>query len=63
MELREPASQVLPWRKSTYSGSNGGCVEVAPLSRVTAVRDTKDRDGGALQFSTAAWRAFTAHLV
>ncbi|HXF20628.1 MAG TPA: DUF397 domain-containing protein [Streptosporangiaceae bacterium] len=52
------------WRKSSYSGGNGGnCVEVAVLAggrRV--VRDSKDPAGPALTFSPAAWRAFTARL-
>ncbi|KXK58991.1 DUF397 domain-containing protein [Micromonospora rosaria] len=48
------------WRKSTYSGSNGGsCVEVADnLAGVVLVRDTKDRDGGTLAFDPTAWRGF-----
>src|SRR5216683_214742 len=39
------------WRKSSYSGSNGGaCVEVATLSDGgRAVRDSKDTAGPALQ--------------
>ncbi|MFG2051465.1 DUF397 domain-containing protein [Micromonospora sp. NPDC048935] len=50
------------WRKSTKSGSNGGnCVEVADnMPGVVLVRDTKDRDGGTLAFSPAAWRGFVA---
>ena len=52
------------WRKSSYSGSNGGnCVEVAALAGGRrAVRDSKDPDGPALLFSPADWRAFTAAL-
>lgn len=48
------------WHKSTYSGNNGGdCVEVADnLPGVVFVRDTKDRDGGALAFSPVAWAGF-----
>ena len=49
------------WRKSTYSGGNGGgCVEVGSVSGVIAVRDTKDRQGPALALSTDAWREFAA---
>jgi len=52
------------WRKSSYSGGNGGnCVEVAVLAGGRrAVRDSKDPAGPALTFSPAAWRAFTARL-
>jgi hypothetical protein len=48
------------WRKSSFSGSNGGgCVEVARnLPGVVAVRDSKDREGPALVFAADEWRAF-----
>ena len=48
------------WRKSSYSGGNGGnCVEVARnLPGVVAVRDSKDPEGPALTFSPAGWDAF-----
>jgi hypothetical protein len=48
------------WHKSTRSGGNGGdCVEVAVnLPGIVAVRDTKDRAGGALVFTDREWRAF-----
>ena len=48
------------WRTSTRSSTNGGdCVEVADnLPGLVAVRDSKDRDGGVLTFSPAAWRSF-----
>jgi hypothetical protein len=47
------------WRKSSYSGGNGGqCVEVgANLPGVVAVRDSKDPDGPALVLEPAAFAA------
>jgi hypothetical protein len=50
------------WRKSTFSGSNGGqCVEVASnLPGIVAVRDSKNPDGPALVFTPAEWQAFVA---
>ena len=50
------------WRVATYTGGNGNCVEVADAASVVLVRDTKDRDGGALAFTANAWRAFTANV-
>jgi hypothetical protein len=50
------------WRKSSYSGGNGGaCVEVAVLPDGSrAVRDSKDRGGAELAFAPDEWLAFTA---
>ena len=51
------------WRKSSYSGSEGGsCVELASGGGAVLVRDTTDRDGGTLAFSAGAWQAFTGGL-
>jgi hypothetical protein len=52
------------WRKSSYSGGNGGnCVEVAVLSdNSLEVRDSKDPDGPRLMFDSAAWRVFAAQV-
>ena len=53
---------ILTWRKSTYSGGNGGqCVEVAASGRVL-VRDSKNPDRGRLGFSAQTWREFAARI-
>jgi len=47
------------WLKSSRSGANGDCVEVAGnLPNVIAVRDSKDPYGPALGFSRRQWAAF-----
>jgi hypothetical protein len=51
------------WRKSSYSGQSGQCVEVAGnLPGVMAVRDSKDPDGPALLLAPAAWRMLTRRV-
>ena len=48
------------WRKSSYSGGNGGsCVEVGDHGNRVLVRDTKqDGTGPVLRFTPTAWRRF-----
>ncbi|MEE1785770.1 DUF397 domain-containing protein [Streptomyces sp. SP17BM10] len=53
------------WKTSSYSQGNGGeCVEVATniaqAEDVVPVRDSKDRQGPELNFSSAGWSAFVA---
>lgn len=45
------------WRKSSYSGTESDCVEVAFGATRAAVRDSKDPDGGALVLSPASFAA------
>ncbi|WP_017608535.1 DUF397 domain-containing protein [Nocardiopsis xinjiangensis] len=56
----------LTFRKSSYSGHDQNCVEVADLPCGAAVRDSKDPEAGHLPFSSSEWTAFltlarTAH--
>jgi hypothetical protein len=51
------------WRKSSYSGANGGnCTEVATVADTVLVRDSKNKDGVRLAFTTSTWAAFTARV-
>ena len=50
------------WRTSSYTGTNGNCVEVGGTVGTVLVRDTKDRDGVAISIPGGAWASFTASL-
>jgi hypothetical protein len=49
------------WHKSTYSESGAHCVEVAN-DAVTLVRDTQNRERGALAVPAREWVALLADL-
>ncbi|MGC4747069.1 DUF397 domain-containing protein [Micromonospora sp. DT201] len=46
------------WRKSSRSGGEGNCVEVAGFVDAVGVRDSKDRQGPELIFTPSVWAAF-----
>jgi hypothetical protein len=47
------------WAKSSRSGTNGNCVEVAFLGEGrVALRDSKDPEGPVLRFNRGEWSAF-----
>lgn len=48
---------VTSWHTASYSAERGECVEVAE-GPVTGMRDTQNRELGALFFSTDEWQAF-----
>lgn len=48
------------WRKSSFSGAAGHCVEVAAVDGGIAVRNSTSPESGALKFSDAEWAAFVA---
>jgi hypothetical protein len=51
------------WRKSSYSGANGDCIEVTDAAAgIVDVRDSKNPDGPKLAFTPDQWTAFTCSL-
>lgn len=53
----------LSWRKSSFSGNGGQCVEASSHNGTVMVRDTKDHGLGQLHaFTAEEWRAFVAGL-
>ena len=46
------------WRKSSFSGGNGDCVEVGWPEERVAVRDSKNSAGPTIDFPRATWAAF-----
>lgn len=51
------------WRKSTYSGGNGGdCVEVSNAASMIVVRDTTDQAGAVLAVPAGAWQTLLAEV-
>lgn len=52
------AARELDWRKSSYSGATGECVEIGWPDDAVAVRDSKNPDGPILMVSTRAWTVF-----
>lgn len=50
------------WRASSYSGSQGNCVEVGNAQGTIAVRDTKNRQDATLVFEAQTWSGFLTAL-
>lgn len=49
------------WRKSSYSMSNGQCIETAQFKGQICVRDSIAAEKGpTLHFTATAWTVFTA---
>ncbi|MGH3432787.1 MAG: DUF397 domain-containing protein [Thermocrispum sp.] len=45
------------WRRSSYSGEAGNCVEIGHLPGGTAIRDSKNPNEDALVLDARSWQA------
>lgn len=64
MLATRPNLSIAIWRKSSYTGVEGGdCVEIADnIPGTVLVRDSKRPHGPALALPATAWAAFVAAL-
>ncbi|MEV7965778.1 DUF397 domain-containing protein [Sphaerisporangium sp. NPDC088356] len=57
--MSQPGLSHVVWRKSTLSGTNNNCVEVAILDGgAVAVRNSKRPQAGVTLFTPDEWKAF-----
>ena len=49
------------WRKSSFSGENGTCVEVA-FTNTVGIRDSKKPESGRLTIPPAQWATFLTRV-
>ncbi|APU15722.1 MULTISPECIES: DUF397 domain-containing protein [Actinoalloteichus] len=50
------------WHKASYSGKNGGCIEVGTAPGIVGIRDTKNRNGGTLIVDSATFSTFLTQV-
>jgi hypothetical protein len=53
----------IEWRKSSYSVNNGACVEVMAEPGGIAMRDSADKSGSVVRYSSTVWRDFLVQLM
>jgi hypothetical protein len=62
MATQPNQDSTLIWRKSSASGGNGNCVEVAKSGSSVLVRNSRNRSGTVLKLSCAQWRGLVQRI-
>ena len=57
---RSPGRQI--WRKSSYSITNGECIEVATSQREIKIRDSSHPASGIICASPTSWQRFISEV-
>jgi hypothetical protein len=60
--MGETGTASTQWRKSSHSGGDNNCVEVAGTAAAITVRDSKNPRGSMLRFTAVDWKAFTRNI-
>ncbi|MFE6161846.1 DUF397 domain-containing protein [Streptomyces sp. NPDC056486] len=61
--MSNESSSGLFWRRSSYSGADGECVEIAFVRKAVIVRDSQNPSEPGVVFSVERWQAFLNALV
>ncbi|GAA3931914.1 hypothetical protein GCM10023085_11550 [Actinomadura viridis] len=61
-EVDSPDMSCATWRRSSRSGQNGNCVEIAQVAGIVAVRDSQNVDASPILLPPAGWRALLANV-
>jgi hypothetical protein len=62
MPDRQRRQSELNWRKSKASADHPNCVEIASTGHLVLVRDSSNRSGLLLTFTSAQWSAFVVRI-
>jgi hypothetical protein len=62
MATQPNPDSTLIWRRSSSSGGNGACVEVAESDSSVMVRDSRDESGPFLKFAASEWLGFVRRI-
>lgn len=62
MPARQSQDSEPVWHKSSASGSQNQCVEIACEAPAVLVRDSRDPSGAVLAFPSGQWSAFVRRI-